>query len=77
MIAVVAGSFREFDNYCKEKGLDPKDHRRVLFVSSTTVLRGMQHYQLTFVGTWATRNDIEEIKAIYRMHQREERQTTA
>jgi hypothetical protein len=57
-IAVLAGSYRQFRQYCAENDLNPA---RVSYISDRDSLRGFRGTIVKY-GTWQERKDLREIE---------------
>ncbi len=50
---VFAGSYREFQNYCREENINPYNRaERVFYVSSPEQTYGLRNFKIVKYGTW-------------------------
>ena len=65
MIAVVAGNYRQYCDWCEATGRSPFDHSKFLYVHSARALRGVHNIdRIVYYGTWYERDDYDEVMAI-------------
>ena len=63
MIFVVAGNYQQFQRWCHENKINPRDHHKVLYFGSERSVRGCRitsEDQLVYTGT--THPQAEEIQ---------------
>jgi hypothetical protein len=63
--AVVAGDYRQFCDWCREQGADPRSPE-VLYATPTS-LRGRRLVAVEYTGTWYQREDLREIEQELRL----------
>jgi hypothetical protein len=59
--AVLAGTYRQFLDWCREHKVSP-DSDLVFDVTSPSSLRGRSNVELVRIGTWYERRDLWEIE---------------
>lgn len=63
--AVIAGTYSQFLDWCRERGLNPRS-RDLIFVLSADWLQGQRDLEVVRTGTWADRRDLDEIEDMLR-----------
>ena len=59
MKAIIAGTFRQAQEYVKDNKLNRLDYH---IISEPYCLKGLRNVEVIKVGTWFERNDIDEIE---------------
>lgn len=77
LIAVLACDVREFEDWCRNSGLSPRD-RDVVFVSRWDKLRGLNNVKFVRCPRWYEHPDANHIDQLARMlEQRQAERSTA